>query len=73
MCRRRVGRAEHVPEAGVIIGTRITHLLPSSSRPPTSAGGLAQFAGVHPAIAGKCPGQARRDLMRPGLRSQGDA
>ena len=28
---------------------------------------------LHPAIAGRCPGQARRDLMRPGLRPQGDA
>jgi hypothetical protein len=36
-------------------------------------GGLAQCAGVHPAIADKCPGQARRDLMRPVGRSQGDA
>ena len=28
---------------------------------------------LHPAIAGKCPGQARRDLVRAGLRSQEDA
>ena len=32
-----------------------------------------EFAGAHPAIAGKCPGQASRDLMRAGLRSQEDA